>query len=347
MSTSTRRPFFCGNWKLNGSIAESLALATDVRNGVSTVRAADVVVAPSFTALHAVAKRLEDGPVAVAAQDCFWEDKGAFTGEVSATQLADAGCKYVILGHSERRQLFGEPASVNLRRAGRGLPIICVGERAGRARRGRDPGPRAGSWTPRSWRVGDADPRAASSPTSPCGRWHGRNATPEQAQEVHAFNPRAFAGDAARLSRRACAFYGGSMKSGGVRALWQPDVDGAGVAHRFLPNLRCLVRGCSHGDLLTVVHVVVCVFLILSSCCGHGRGRGIASEAAAASRSRIAGAGAPDEAHVGDGLHLPSGDVPGAAALLEPAGPARLQSLAARKAGEKIADARPPGGRRT
>ena len=132
MSTSTRRPFFCGNWKLNGSIAESLALATDVRNGVSTLRAADVVVAPSFTALHAVAKRLEDGPVAVAAQNCFWEDKGAFTGEVSATQLADAGCKYVILGHSERRQLFGElDAGVNLKaraalRAGLG-PIICVG----------------------------------------------------------------------------------------------------------------------------------------------------------------------------------------------------------------------------
>src|SRR5262245_50373702 len=128
-----RRPFFCGNWKLFGSLAESVALATDVRNGVATLRDADVVVAPSFTAIHAVAKRLEEGPVAVAAQDCFWEDKGAFTGEVSATQLADAGCRYVILGHSERRQLFGElDAAVNLKaravlRAGLS-PIICVGE---------------------------------------------------------------------------------------------------------------------------------------------------------------------------------------------------------------------------
>src|SRR3954454_8251584 len=111
-----RRPFFCGNWKLNGSIAESLALATEVRNGVSTLRDVDVAIAPSFTALHAVAKRLEDGPVAVAAQDCFWEDKGAFTGEVSAPQLVDAGCRYVILGHSERRQLMGElDAAVNLK----------------------------------------------------------------------------------------------------------------------------------------------------------------------------------------------------------------------------------------
>src|SRR4051794_29511839 len=131
--STLRRPLFCGNWKLNGTIAESVALASDVRNGVATLRNADVVVGPSFTALHAVAKRLEDGPVAVAAQDCFWEDKGAFTGEVSATQLADVGCKYVILGHSERRQLFGElDAAVNLKsraalRAGLS-PIICVGE---------------------------------------------------------------------------------------------------------------------------------------------------------------------------------------------------------------------------
>ena len=130
---ATRRPFFCGNWKLNGSIAESLALATDVRNGVATLRDVDVAVAPSFTALYAVAKRLEDGPVTVAAQDCFWEDKGAFTGEVAPGQLADAGCKHVILGHSERRQLFGElDAAVNLKaraalRAGLS-PIICVGE---------------------------------------------------------------------------------------------------------------------------------------------------------------------------------------------------------------------------
>src|SRR3954469_20735055 len=129
----TRRAFFCGNWKLNGSIAESLALATDVRNGVAAWRDVEVAVAPSFTALYAVAKRLEDGPVALAAQDCFWEDKGAFTGEVAPAQLVDAGCRYVILGHSERRQLFGElDAAVNLKaraalRAGL-VPIICVGE---------------------------------------------------------------------------------------------------------------------------------------------------------------------------------------------------------------------------
>ncbi|MEA2697171.1 MAG: triosephosphate isomerase, partial [Myxococcales bacterium] len=131
--SKARRPFFCGNWKLQGTVSESVALATEVRNGVATLRDVDVVVAPSFVAIHPVARRLEGGPVAVAGQNCFWEDKGAFTGEVSAPQLVDAGCKFVILGHSERRQLMGElDAAVNLKskaalRAGLS-PIICVGE---------------------------------------------------------------------------------------------------------------------------------------------------------------------------------------------------------------------------
>jgi triosephosphate isomerase len=168
---------------------------------------------PASRRCHAVAKRLEDGPVAVAAQDCFWEDKGAFTGEVSATQLADAGCKYVILGHSERRQLFGElDAGVNLKaraalRAGL-APIICVGETLAE----RDAGETLGrvqaqldgalvreSATP-TW-------GAASWPTSPCGPSE-RAATPRPSR------PKRSTPSSARASRRrgrpwrrACAFF--------------------------------------------------------------------------------------------------------------------------------------------
>src|SRR5260370_40364044 len=98
--SKARRPFFCGNWKLHGTVTESVALATEVRNGVATLRDVDVVVAPGFAAIHPVARRLEGGPVAVAGQNCFWEDKGAFTGEISAPQLVDARSKFVILGHS-------------------------------------------------------------------------------------------------------------------------------------------------------------------------------------------------------------------------------------------------------
>jgi triosephosphate isomerase len=233
MPNTTRRPFFCGNWKLNNTIAESLALATDVRNGVSTLRNADVVVAPSFTALHAVAKRLEDGPVTVAAQDCFWEDKGAFTGEVSATQLADAGCKYVILGHSERRQLFGElDAGVNLKaraalRAGI-APIICVGETLAERDAGETLGRIQAQLDGALVDISDADLARcliAYEPVWAIGT--GRNASPAQAQEVHAFIRGRVAATRPEVAAGLRILYGGSMKPDNVRALMeQADVDG-------------------------------------------------------------------------------------------------------------------------
>src|SRR6476659_6517962 len=190
---AVRRPFFCGNWKLNGSIAESLSLATDVRNGVATLRDVDVAVTPSFTALYAVAKRLEEGPVALAAQDCVREEKGAFTGEVAPAQLVDAGCKHVILGHSERRQLFGElDAAVNLKaraalRAGL-TPIICVGETLAERDAGETLGRIQAQVDAAIKDISDEDlarTLIAYEPVWAIGT--GRNATPEQAEEVHRF----------------------------------------------------------------------------------------------------------------------------------------------------------------
>src|SRR5262245_32408004 len=111
-----RTKFICGNWKLHKTIAESLELATAIKNAVGPIKDVEVAVAPVFTSLHAVAKRLEGSAVSVAAQDCFWEDQGAWTGEVSCKLIADAGCQYVIIGHSERRQHFGElDAGCNLK----------------------------------------------------------------------------------------------------------------------------------------------------------------------------------------------------------------------------------------
>src|SRR5450432_1375003 len=228
-----RRPFFCGNWKLYGSIAESLALATEVQSGVATLREVDVVVGPSFTALHAVAKRLEDGPVAVAAQDCFWEGKGAFTGEVSAAQIADAGCKYVIVGHSERRQLFGElDAAVNLKaRAalGAGLsPIICVGETLAERDAGETIGRVQAQLDAALADLSDADLERiviAYEPVWAIGT--GRNATPAQAQEVHRFIRARVAARAPALAARLRILYGGSVKPDNIRALMaEEDVDG-------------------------------------------------------------------------------------------------------------------------
>src|SRR3982751_3175637 len=227
-----RRPFFCGNWKLNGSIAESLSLATDVRNGVATLRDADVAVSPSFTALYAVAKRLEDGPVTVAAQDCFWEEKGAFTGEVAPAQLFDAGCKQVIIGHSERRQLFGElDAAVNLKaraaiRAGL-TPIICVGETLAE----RDAGETIGRVQAQiDAALADIDDAAlervviAYEPVWAIGT--GRTATPAQAQEVHRFIRTNLSEKWGARAEAVRIQYGGSVKPDNVAQLMgQSNID--------------------------------------------------------------------------------------------------------------------------
>jgi triosephosphate isomerase (TIM) len=249
-----RRPFFCGNWKLHGSIAESLALASDVRNGVAGLRDVDVVVAPSFTALYAVAKRLEDGPVAVSAQDCFWEDKGAFTGEVAPSQIADVGCKHVIIGHSERRQSFGElDAAVNLKaraalRAGLG-PIICVGETLAE----RDAGETLGR-VQAQLDAALADIAAdelerviiAYEPVWAIGT--GRNATPGQAEEVHRFIRTRVAVTAPPVASRLRILYGGSMKPDNVAALMaEPDVDGGLVGGASL-SAESFVRIVKEGS---------------------------------------------------------------------------------------------------
>jgi len=250
----TRRAFFCGNWKLNGSIAESLTLATDVRNGVASVRDIDVAVAPSFTALHAVAKRLEDGPVVVAAQDCFWEEKGDFTGEVAPSQLADAGCKLVIVGHSERRQLFGEmDAAVNLKaraalRAGL-QPIICVGETLAERDAGETLGRIAAQLDGALADMTDAELERiviAYEPVWAIGT--GRNATPAQAQEVHHFIRSRLATRAPALAPKLRILYGGSVKADNIRALMaEADVDGGLVGGASL-SAESFVRLVKEGS---------------------------------------------------------------------------------------------------
>src|SRR5215468_10385334 len=118
---------------MHNTVHESLQLATEIKNQLFNVRRVEVAIAPVATALHPVARRLEGTALGLAAQDCFWEDKGAWTGEISAALLRDVGCGYVIVGHSERRQHFGElDAAVNLKARAvlrHGMsPIVCIGE---------------------------------------------------------------------------------------------------------------------------------------------------------------------------------------------------------------------------
>jgi len=232
----SRRTFIAGNWKMNKTVAEATALVRELRSAVSMVRdRVEIAVAPPFTALHPVAKALEDSNISLAGQNCHAEASGAFTGEVAAPMLKEVGCSWVILGHSERRQYFGETdAGVNRKvaavlKAGM-LPIICVGEtlaerEAGKtlsvvetqvrgclAGFGKDEGAKFVIAYEPVWAIGT-----------------GKTATTRQAQEVHehirGLLVQLWGRDAAEAVRIQ---YGGSVKAdNAAELLSQPDIDGA------------------------------------------------------------------------------------------------------------------------
>src|SRR5262245_10658014 len=128
-----RLPLIAGNWKMFKTVHEAVVFAKELRPLVKDVLDVEIVVGPPFTAIHAVAEALRNANVGVASQDLYWEREGAFTGEVSATMIKEAGAEFAIIGHSERRRLFGETdASVNRKlvaAVAAGLtPIVCIGE---------------------------------------------------------------------------------------------------------------------------------------------------------------------------------------------------------------------------
>ena len=230
-----RRPIIAGNWKMNMAAAqEAVALVAQLRASVNGMPV-DVVVCPPFPWLASVAQSLSNSSIALGAQDLFWEPQGAFTGEVSPTMLAGVGCRYVIVGHSERRQLFGETdANVNkkLQAALRyGLtPIVCVGETLAQRERNETAAVvreqvRDGLASLSEQDLGKIV--LAYEPVWAIGT--GRTATPEQAQEVHALIRRLvqerWGGAAAQGIR---VQYGGSVTAANaLELLRQPDVDGA------------------------------------------------------------------------------------------------------------------------
>ena len=128
-----RIPFIAGNWKMYKTVQEAVVFAKELRRIVKDVNDVEIVIAPPFTAVHAVAEALRNANVGVAAQDLYWEREGAFTGEVSAHMIKEAGAEFVIVGHSERRRLFGETDRAVNRKVvaaiAAGLTgIVCVGE---------------------------------------------------------------------------------------------------------------------------------------------------------------------------------------------------------------------------
>src|SRR5215468_3173210 len=230
-----RTPFIAGNWKMFKTVREAVAFVTDLRAAVKDVRGVQIVVAPPFTAIHAAAEAARDSLVGVSAQDLYWEKEGAFTGEVSANMIKEAGAHFAIVGHSERRKLFGDTDVVVNRKVlaamGAGLtPIMCVGETLEERERNEtlailDRQLKGGLDGVSSERVGAIV--IAYEPVWAIGT--GRNATAAQAQEAHAhIRTRLrqwFGGDAAERCR---VIYGGSVKPDNIRELiGEPDVDGA------------------------------------------------------------------------------------------------------------------------
>ncbi len=230
-----RRPFIAGNWKMNLDRASAVALASGLANEAAGVDGVDLAVCPPSVYLDAVGAVVAGSRVALGAQNMFHEPKGAFTGELSAAMLLDLGCKYVILGHSERRHVMGETdqqISQKVHAAlGAGLaPIVCVGEllaqrEAGQTLeviRGQFDGSLAGVSAEQMDRI-----VIAYEPVWAIGT--GKVATPQQAQEVHLDLRRIMADRYnEEVAQSMRIQYGGSVKpDNAAELLGQPDIDGA------------------------------------------------------------------------------------------------------------------------
>jgi len=230
-----RTPFIAGNWKMFKTVHETTVYVKELRGLIKDVSDVTVVVAPPFTAVHAAAEAARNSNIAVSAQNMYWEKEGAFTGETSAGMIKEAGAEYVIIGHSERRTLFGETDATVNRKIGAAFasaltPIVCIGETLDQRERNEtldvlDRQIKSGLDGVTSEQL--ARVVLAYEPVWAIGT--GRNATPAQAGEAHSHIRQRlrqwFGGEAADRCR---VIYGGSVKPENIRDLVaQPDVDGA------------------------------------------------------------------------------------------------------------------------
>jgi triosephosphate isomerase (TIM) len=229
---ASRRPLIAGNWKLNQGGGSAATFAADVAKRTADFAGVDVVVGPPFTALAAVAKAVAGTRVTVTAQNLYPKDGGAFTGEISAPMILEAGATWVIVGHSERRQYFKESDAFVAEKMAAAMaknlrPIACVGETLEERERGDTlavvgrqidalikglmgrPGYGVVAYEP-VWAIGT-----------------GKVATPEQAQEVHAAIRAQLAKASAELANKTLILYGGSVKGSNAEGLLgKPDIDG-------------------------------------------------------------------------------------------------------------------------
>jgi triosephosphate isomerase len=249
---NNRTALVAANWKMYKTVREARQFVEDLQAQTGPCEDREVTIAPPFTALAEAGKVLQQKGFSLAAQDCHWETQGAFTGEVSVGMLRDVGCRYVIVGHSERRQLFGETDEVVQKKVAavlrQGLvPIVCLGETLPQREAGQtfdvvvrhlagalegvspeDAGRLVIAYEP-VWAIGT-----------------GKTASPAQAQEVHAFlRERSAALFDKTIANQIRIVYGGSVKTDNVDALMaQPDIDGllVGGASLEVASFRRIIQ---------------------------------------------------------------------------------------------------------
>ncbi|OGC23777.1 triose-phosphate isomerase [candidate division WOR-1 bacterium RIFOXYB2_FULL_42_35] len=225
-----RKPLLAGNWKMNKTIDESVALVKELAPLIKDVADREVLVCPTFPALKSVADAAANTNIMLGAQNIFWEEKGAFTAEVSGPMLVAAGCKYVIIGHSERRQYFGETDETVNKRVKAALkfnllPIVCVGETL-EQREANEMMKVVETQVKEGTKDLSADEwkkiTIAYEPVWAIGT--GKTASPEQAEEVHAFIRGLLP---AEVKDSVRILYGGSMKPDNVADLMaKENIDG-------------------------------------------------------------------------------------------------------------------------
>lgn len=228
-----RRAFVAGNWKMNGSRERTRALVTSICEAVRDLSGVDVGLCPPFVYVTDAGEAIGDAPVRLGGQTCAGVEDGAFTGEVSATMLADTGCSFVLVGHSERRTLHGEEDADIAEKTGLALaaglsPVVCVGETLAEREAGRTEATVARQLDAVVERL-DREQLAriviAYEPVWAIGT--GRTATPSQANEVHAFLRARVAEREPNVAAGLRILYGGSVKpDNAARIFAEPDVDG-------------------------------------------------------------------------------------------------------------------------
>nr|VFJ90898.1 MAG: triosephosphate isomerase [Candidatus Kentron sp. LFY]VFK14288.1 MAG: triosephosphate isomerase [Candidatus Kentron sp. LFY] len=248
-----RRILVAGNWKMNGSIDSAKALVAEIKAGMDKVKNAEVAICPPFIYIPIVQSIIEGTEIALGAQNLAKEDPGAFTGEVAAPMLMDIGCKYVIVGHSERRAYYGETDSLVAQKFVRAqkeglIPIVCVGELLEEREAGKTEQVVA--------RQLDAVIEAAGVPAlensviayEPV--WAigtGKTATPDQAQDVHAFIRSRIAEKDLAVAEKVRIQYGGSVNAGNSAELFaMPDIDGGLIGGASLKSADFLTI-CAAG----------------------------------------------------------------------------------------------------